>query len=74
MYAAFHYSILQMVLYPVWAEIGAVLLALYGAGLAVLLRATKSIVLVSLTHAFLTDLAAIILIIALYQRMGLSLI
>ncbi len=64
---------LQMVLYPAWAEIGAVLLAIYGAGLAVLLRATKSIVLVGLTHACLTDLAAIILIIALYQRMGLSL-
>jgi membrane protease YdiL (CAAX protease family) len=68
-YGAFHYPILQLVVYPGWAEIGAVLLAVYGAFLAVLYRLTRSIVIPCVAHAMLTDLSAIVLLVALFQRM-----
>lgn len=61
MYGAFHYLILRLVVYPGWAEIGFVMLAVYGWILAVLYRKTGSIWIPILTHAFLTDLAAMLL-------------
>lgn len=61
MYGAFHYLILRLIVYPGWAEIGFVMLAAYGAMLAVLYRKTGSILIPILTHAFLTDLAAMLL-------------
>jgi CAAX amino terminal protease family. len=69
-YGAFHYPILQLVVYPGWAEIGALLLAIYGALLAVLYRMTKNIVMPCAAHAVLTDTAAIVLLVALFQRLG----
>lgn len=70
-YGAFHYPILQLVVYPGWAEIGAVLLAIYGALLAVLYRMTRNIVMPCFAHAVLTDTAAIVLLVALFQRLGI---
>jgi hypothetical protein len=64
-YAAFHYPIFQRVLYPGWAELAILLLTIYGAGLVLLYRRTRSLVLISLAHALLTDLAAIALIVTL---------
>lgn len=68
MYAAFHYFILRLVVYPGWAEFGFILLAIYGAFLAIVYRKTGSIVMASLAHGFLTDLAAIVLILDLLQH------
>lgn len=70
-YGAFHYPILQMVMYPGWAEIGFAFLVIYGALLAVLYKRTNSIVLPSLAHALLTDLSAIVLLLALFQRLNI---
>lgn len=61
MYGAFHYLILRLVVYPGWAEVGFVMLSVYGALLAVLYRQTRSITMPILAHAFLTDLAAMLL-------------
>lgn len=71
-YGAFHYPILQLVVYPGWAEIGAVLLAVYGALLAVLYRLTRNIVMACVAHAVLTDTAAIVLLVALFARLGVK--
>jgi membrane protease YdiL (CAAX protease family) len=68
-YGLYHYSILRLVLFPGWAEFGVLFLAGFGALLAYIYRKTGSIILVSLYHAFLTDLAAICLIIALFYRL-----
>jgi membrane protease YdiL (CAAX protease family) len=67
-YAAFHYPIFERVLYQGWAELAILLLTIYGAGLALLYKRTKSLVLISLAHALLTDLAAIALIITLLHN------
>lgn len=67
-YALFHYFIFRLVMYPVWAEFGTLLLAIYGAGLALLYRRTGSIVTTALAHGLLTDLAAIALIIDLFRK------
>jgi membrane protease YdiL (CAAX protease family) len=67
-YAAFHYPIFQRILYPGWAELAMPLLTIYGAILALLYRRTRSLVLVSISHAMLTDLAAILLIITLLHK------
>jgi len=67
-YGAFHYPIFQVIMYRGWAELGILLLTIYGAGLALLYRRTKSLVLVSLSHALLTDLAAVALIVTLLQN------
>ncbi len=67
-YGAFHYPILSMVLYHGWAELGAVMLMVYGGLLALYFRKTESIVLPALAHALLTDLSAIALILALFRR------
>ncbi|CAN5567814.1 hypothetical protein BH10CYA1_BH10CYA1_60410 [soil metagenome] len=68
MYGAFHYLILRLVVYPGWAEVGFVMLSLYGAILAVLYRKTGSIVIPILTHALLTDLAAMLLTVDLLAQ------
>lgn len=67
-YAAFHYTIFRLVMFPGWAEAGTLLLAVYGAFLAVLYRRTGSIVTTSIAHGLLTDLAAIVLILDLFSR------
>ncbi len=68
MYGAFHYLILRLVVYPGWAEVGFVMLSVYGAMLAVLYRKTGSIIMPILAHAFLTDLAAMLLTVDLLNR------
>lgn len=68
-YGAFHYPILAMVLYPGWSELGAVMLMIYGALLALYYRKTESIILPAIAHGLLTDLSAIALIIALFRRL-----
>jgi hypothetical protein len=61
-YALFHYLIFRLVLFPVFAEIGIVMLAFFGASLAMLYRKTGSIVTTALAHGMLTDLAVVALI------------
>jgi membrane protease YdiL (CAAX protease family) len=70
-YALFHYLIFRLVLFPGWAEFGTVLLAVYGALLAVLYRKTGSIVMVAIAHGLLTDTACIVLLIYFFQRYGM---
>ncbi|MDZ4836430.1 MAG: type II CAAX endopeptidase family protein [Candidatus Melainabacteria bacterium] len=67
-YALFHYFIFRMVLFPGWAELGTIMLAIYGAILAVLYRKTGSIIFTALAHGLLTDLACIALILDLLGR------
>jgi uncharacterized protein len=67
-YAAFHYGIFRLILYPVYAEILTLGLAFYGAGLAVVYRRTGSIITIAAVHGLLTDMAAIMLMIDLFRR------
>lgn len=67
-YAAFHYTIFRLVMYPGWAEFGTCMLAVYGAFMAALYRRTGSIVITSMAHGLLTDMAAIVLILDLFRR------
>lgn len=67
-YALFHYLIFRMVLFPGWAELGTLMLAVYGAILAILYRKTGSIIFAALAHGLLTDLACIVLILDLLTR------
>lgn len=67
-YALFHYLILRLVLFPVWAEVGALLLAAYGALLAWIYRRTGSILTTALAHGLLTDLACVALLVDFYRR------
>ena len=60
-YALFHYFIFRMVLFPGWAELGTVLLAIYGALLALLYRKSGSILTAALAHALFTDMAVVAL-------------
>lgn len=67
-YALFHYLIFRLVLFPVYAEIGIVLLAIYGAMLALIYRKTNSILTTAVAHGLLTDTAAIALMLDLARR------
>ena len=67
-YAVFHYLIFRLVLFPVWAELGTLLLAIYGAMLALLYRKTGSVLTTAIAHGLLTDMAAIALILDLLRR------
>ena len=73
-YAAFHYLILRLVLFPGWAEIGVLLLAFYGALMASIYRRTNSLIITALSHAFLTDLTAMVLLAALLARVHQSIL
>lgn len=68
-YGAFHYPIMQLVMYPGWAEFGTILLMIYGGMLGVLYRKTKSVLVPALAHALLTDLSAVLLMLALFHRL-----
>jgi uncharacterized protein len=70
--AVFHYPILRLILHPPGAEIGVLGLTVYGAFLGLVYRRTGSLVVATLAHAYLTDLAAIVLITALFHRYSLS--
>jgi uncharacterized protein len=70
--AVYHYPILRLILHPPGAEIGVLGLTLYGAFLAIVYKRTGSLVVATLAHACLTDLAAIVLIAALFHRYSLS--
>ncbi|MBX9567460.1 MAG: CPBP family intramembrane metalloprotease [Candidatus Obscuribacterales bacterium] len=67
-YALFHYWIFRLVLYPGWAEFGTILLAIYGAILALIYRKTGSILTTAIAHGLLTDTACIALIIDLSRK------
>lgn len=71
-YGLFHYFIMRLVLYPGWSEIGAILLMLYGAALSIIYRKTRSIIFTAFSHALLTDLAAIVLIVVCVNRCGMA--
>jgi membrane protease YdiL (CAAX protease family) len=68
-YGLYHYSILRLVLFPGWAELGVAMLAGFGAFLVYIYKRSGSIILASLYHAMLTDLAAICLIVALFWKL-----
>ncbi len=68
-YGAFHYPIMQLVMYPGWAEFGTILLMIYGGMLGILYRKTKSLLVPALAHALLTDLSAVLLMLALFHRL-----
>jgi membrane protease YdiL (CAAX protease family) len=67
-YALFHYLIFRLVMFPIWAELSTVLLALYGAMLATIYRKTGSILTTAIAHGLLTDMAAIVLILDLFRK------
>jgi membrane protease YdiL (CAAX protease family) len=67
-YAGFHYLIFRLVLFPGFAELGILMLAGYGAFLALVYRKTGSIVTTAMAHGLLTDLAAIVLMLDLFRR------
>lgn len=67
-YALFHYWIFRLVLYPGWAEFGTILLAIYGAILALIYRRTGSILTTAAAHGLLTDTACIALIVDLFRK------
>ncbi|PWT95540.1 MAG: hypothetical protein C5B53_11290 [Candidatus Melainabacteria bacterium] len=67
-YAAFHYGIFRLVLFPGYAEVGIFVLALYGAFLAIVYRKTGSIITTAITHGLLTDTAALMLMLDLFRR------
>ena len=67
-YGAFHYGIFRLVLFPVYAEIGILMLTLYGAFLAIVYRRTGSIITTAIAHGLLTDTAALVLMIDLFRR------
>lgn len=71
-YGAFHYPIMQLVMYPGWAEFGTIMLMIYGAMLAVLYRKTNNILMPALAHALLTDLSAVLLMVALFKRLNVQ--
>jgi len=67
-YALFHYLIFRLVMFPVWAELSTILLALYGAVLATIYRKTGSILTTAIAHGLLTDMAAIVLMLDLFRK------
>lgn len=67
-YAAFHYLIFRMVLFPGWAEVATLLLAIYGGLLAIIYRRSGSILTTAIAHGLLTDTAVIALCVALFMR------
>jgi membrane protease YdiL (CAAX protease family) len=68
MYAAFHYWICRLVVFSGWAEIGTIMLAFYGAMLALIYRRTGSIITTSIAHGLLTDMAAVMLLLDFLRR------
>jgi membrane protease YdiL (CAAX protease family) len=71
LYALFHYLIFRLVLYPGWAELGTLLLAGYGAILALIYRKTGSIITTAMAHGLLTDLACVVLLIDYFRKYGM---
>jgi uncharacterized protein len=71
-YGAFHYPIMQLVMYPGWAEFGTIMLMIYGGMLGILYRKTKSVLVPALAHALLTDLSAVLLMLALFHRLNIQ--
>ena len=71
-YGAFHYPIMQLVMYPGWAEFGTILLMIYGGMLGILYRMTKSLLVPALAHSLLTDLSAVLLMLALFHRLNVQ--
>lgn len=71
-YALFHYLIFRLVLFPLWAEIGIIMLAVYGGILAIVYKRTGSIITTSIAHGLWTDLACIALLIDFYRRVSFN--
>ncbi|MBX9951315.1 MAG: CPBP family intramembrane metalloprotease [Candidatus Obscuribacterales bacterium] len=71
-YGAFHYPIMQLVMFPGWAEFGTIALMVYGAGLGVLYRKTNSVIMPALAHALLTDLSAVLLMLELFKKLNVQ--
>lgn len=73
LYALFHFLIFRLVLYPGYAEFGTLMLAGYGASMAMLYRRTGSIVTVAYAHGVLTDLACVAILIDYFRKFGMPL-
>ncbi len=71
LYALFHYLIFRQVLYPGWAELGIMLLAGFGALLALIYRKTGSIITTAMVHGLLTDLACVVLLLDYFRKFGM---
>ena len=69
-YALFHYLIFRLVLYPGWAEIATLLLAVYGGLMVLIYRKSGSILTTALAHGVLTDLACVVLLIDYFRKFG----
>lgn len=68
-YGALHYPILQQIMYPGWAEFGAVSVGVFGVTLALMYKKTNSIVIPILVHALITDLAFVVLMFTMFKRL-----
>lgn len=68
-YGALHYPILQQIMYPGWAEFGAINIGVFGVILALVYRRTNSIVMPILVHGLITDLAFVAMMFALFKRL-----
>ncbi len=68
LYALFHYFIFRLVMFPIAAELASLILAAYGAMLAIIYRRTGSVLAAGFSHGLLTDLAAVALIVDLMRK------
>jgi len=70
LYALFHYLIFRLVLYPGWTELGILMLAGYGALLALIYRKSGSIITAAMAHGLITDLAVVVLLLDYFRKFG----
>jgi membrane protease YdiL (CAAX protease family) len=70
-YALFHYFVFRLILYPGWAEVGIIMLAGFGAMLALIYRKTGSILTTALAHGLLTDFAFVVIVIDYFRKFGM---
>ncbi len=68
MYGAIHYPIVSLVVGPTISLVCVTLLSLHGAVLGVIYKRTKSIVLTSLLHGLLNDVAAVAIMVRLFAN------
>jgi len=67
-HAVFHYLIFKLVLFPVWNEIGILMLAVYNGILALIYKRSGSIITAAIAHGLLTDMACIWLILDFFRK------
>ena len=67
-HAVFHYLIFKLVLFPIWNEVGILMLAIYNGILALIYRRSGSIITTAIAHGLLTDMACIWLILDFFRK------